>query len=379
MKFYPIASRWALLFLFTITVVESDAMPLTMRQHTFDHPSLLASYAFRHALMSSRMLALLPRNHESQYGEYDSNYDEEGYSSEEGTRDNSGEHQQEDSDGNKEEMEGIGMSRGHRHSSSGPGNWDEGTSRTSDGSREGSEDGRYGAYSHGSSSDSEVNRFPHGSSYAPMDKASRPEHNHPVSGGTQYTSEPDEGLNLPQTHSTGDQPHKPDPASYQAQEPTPEETSPSEHAASSSLTDGDTPSMVCSVLSRLYRRLGGPVWYNQEGWKDTTTPHRIRTRHDEGFRESQHRFSASGQMEKDATDGQDGGQGDKGSINSGMTSNSSGDPPVVKEDNSGPSCCSWFGVTCRDSRVVGLALAGNGLDGPYPTDIVQSMVYLETV
>jgi hypothetical protein len=328
--------------------------------------------------MSSRNLALLPRNHESQYRDFDAKYDG-GYRGEEGARDNSRERQQEDRYGNEGEMEDIGVPRDHRHSSSGSGDRDEGTSGASGGLYEGSEDERLGPYSNGSPGDSEADRFPYGYPDAHTNNGSRPEHNHLVSGNTHDGSESDEVPMSPQMHPTEDQPHEPNPVSHQGQEPPPKETTLSEHVAPSSLTNEDTTSIVCSTLSQLYQRLDGPAWHNQEGWKDTTAPLQIHTRDHEGSRESQHPFKATGQMDPDKVDEQNGGQVDETGIDGDTASDRNEDPMVVKEGSSDPSCCSWFGVTCRGSKVVGLALAGNGLDGPYPTDIVQNMVDLETV
>ena len=376
MKSCPIASRYTLLFLFITTVFESNAIPLTIRRRSFDHPFPPASPTPRHAPISSRMLALLPRNHESQYGNMDTKYGGEGYRGEEGS---SREPQQDDRYGNEGEIENIGMTRDHRHSSSGSGDWNERTSATSGSSDEGEEDEQYGPYSNESPGDSEANHFPN----APTKGGSRPEHNHQVPGNTNDTLESDEVPASPQTHHAEDQPHDSNPVSHQGKEASPEEATFSEHVAPSSSTNKDYPSMVCNTLSQLYQRLDGPAWHNQEGWKDTTVPRRIRTRDHEGSRESQHPFKTSGQMEAGPDDGQDEGQDEgqvgESSINRGTTSDRNENPMVVKEDSSDPPCCSWFGVTCRSSRVVGLALAGNGLDGPYPTDIVQSMVDLETV
>jgi len=376
MKSYSIALRWGLLSLFVITVVESNAMPLTMRRHSFGRPSLLPSHTFRHAVMSSRMLPLLPRNHESQYRGYDPKYDREGYENEEGNRDNRQEHQQEDSFDDEEELENTGTPRAHHHSSSQTGDWDERTSGTRGGFREGLEDERFVPYSKGSPGDSEVDRSRYGSPYAPANDETSPEHNHPISGSTQDTSESDEIPDFPQSLPTDDQSHEGGPTTHQGQEPPPEETEP---VASPSSTNEDASSTICSTLLQLYQRLDGPAWYNQAGWTDTTTPPRIHTRDHDAPREIQHPLKTDGQMEEGTIDGQDEGQGDDDSIDRGTTSDRNDGPIEVKENNSGPSCCSWFGVTCRSSMVVGLALAGNGLDGQYPTDLVQSMVGLETV
>jgi len=375
MKSCPIASRCALLLLFTITVIESNAIPLTIRRHSFDRPSLLASQTFRHALMSSRMLTLLPRNHESQYGGFDAKYDGEGDRGDEGTRDSRWQRQQEDRYGNEREMKDNGILPGHNYSSSGSGDWDEGTSGTSGGFHEGLEDERVGSYSSGSPGDSEADRF----SNAPTNSGSRPEHNHPGSGSTHDNPESDQVPTSPQMHHTDDQPHEPSPVSHQGQEPSLEETTLSKQAAPSSLANEDTPSVVCSTLSQLYQRLDGPAWHNQEGWKGTTASRQIRIRNHEGSRENQHSFETTAQTEADTMEGQDESQVDESSTDMGRASDMNEGPMVVKENSSDPSCCSWFGVTCRGSRVVGLALAGNGLDGPYPTDIVQRMVDLETV
>lgn len=318
------------------------------------------------------MHALLPRNYESQYGSTDTKYDGEGYRGEEGS---GREPQQDDRYGNEGEIENIGMSRDHRHSSSGSDDWNERTSATSGGSDEGVEDERYEPQSNGSPGDSEANHFPYDYPSAPTKSGSRPEHNHQVPGDT---NESDELPAFPQMQPTEDQPHESNPVSHQGKETPPEEATLSEHVAPS-LANEDYPSMACSTLSRLYQRLDGPAWHNQEGWKESTVPRRIRTRDHEGSRESQHPFETAGQMEAGTDDGQDEGQVGESSINRGATNDRKENPMVVKEDSSDPPCCFWFGVTCRSSRVVGLALAGNGLDGPYPTDIVQSMVDLETV
>jgi hypothetical protein len=357
------------LSLLTIAAVESNSMPLTMHRRSFDHRSSLASHTLRHALTASRMLALLPRNHEPENRGYDSEYDREGYRSE---GDSSRGGQQEGGHGDGGEIEDIGVPPGHRHSSPGPGDSDEGTpSRTLD-------DDRFRPYSDDSPGDSEADHFPHRSPYASTNNnAGRPEHNHPASGSTQDTLGSDEVSNSPQTHHTDDRPHELDPAPHQGQEPSPEETTPSEHAASSSISEGS--SMICSILSQLYRRLDGPVWHNQGGWKDTTAPHLLRTRDHEGSRASQRAFRTGGQMEEGTTNGEDEGPGDDGNTNPSTTGNRNEDPEIVEEGKGDPSCCAWFGVTCRGSRVIGLALAGNGLDGPYPTDIIQSMVDLETM
>ena len=311
------------------------------------------------------------RNHKSQDGAPDTKYDEEGYRGDERGPQQGNRH------GNEGEMEDIGTSRDHRHSSSGSGDWTEGTSGTRGGEDEQLEDERFGRYSNDSPGDSKSDRSPYGYENAPTDNSGRrPEHNHPVPGNTNDTSGSDEVPAFSQMHPTEGQPHEPNPVSHQGQEP--EETTLAEHVAPSS-TNEDTPSMACSTLSQLYQRLGGPAWHNQEGWKDTAAPGRIRSRDHEGSRESQHPFKATGQMEASTSDGQDEDQDVESSINRGTTSDRSENPMVIKEGSSDPSCCSWFGVTCRGSRVVGLALARNGLDGPYPTDIVQSMVDLETV
>lgn len=373
-----------MLFLFMITAVESDAIPLPIRPRSprsprsFHYPHMLTSPTLRRAFVPSRMLALLPRNHESQYGGHDLNYEGEGYKGEEGTRDNSRERQKEDSYDVEEETEGIGMSRGHRHSSLGTDDWDEGSSKTRDSFREGSKDERFGPHPNGSPGDSGVDRFPSGSPYATTNDEASLEHNHPVSGSTQDTSELDEVPNSPQMDPAGDQPHEPGPAPDQGLGPSPEESTISEHAVSPSLTNGDN-SKACSALSRLYRRLDGPAWHNQNGWKDTMTPHRIRTRNHEGLREGQHPFKTSGQMEEGTIDGQEEGHGNEGSTDRGTTSDGNDSQMELKEDHSGPPCCSWFGVTCRGGKVVGLALAGNGLDGRYPTEIVQNLIDLETL
>ena len=380
MKSCPTASGYTLLFLFIITLVESNALPLTIRRRSFDHSFPPALQTVRHALISPRMLVLLPRNHESQDGYLDAKYDSGGggYRDEEGIRDSSREPQQDDRYGNEGEMETTGMSHDHRHSSSGPGDWNERTSGTLGGPDERMEDEQYGPYSNGSPGDSEANHFPSGYSNAPTSSGSRPEHNHQVPGNTNDTLESDEVPASPQMHPTEDQPHESNPVS-QGEETSPEEATLSDQVAPSSANEGH-PSMACSTLSQLYQRLDGPAWYNQGGWKDTTVPHRIRTRDHDGSRESQYPFRTTGQTEAGADDVQDEGQVDESSINRGTTgSDRNENPMVVKEDSSGPACCSWFGVTCRGSRVVGLALAENGLDGPYPTDIVQSMVDLETV
>ena len=373
MKPCPTASGYTLLFLFITTVVESNALPLTIRRRSFDRPFPPASQIFRHGLISPRMPVLPPRNHESQYGYIDAKYDRGGSRDEEGIRDSSWEPQQDDDEG------GIGMSRGHRHSSSGSGDWrSERTSGTWGGPDERMEDEQYGPYSNDSPGDSGANHFPYGHPDAPTNSGSRPEHNHQVPENTNDTVESDEAPAFPQMHPTEDRPHESNPVS-QGEETSPEEATLSDHVAPSS-TNEDYPSMACSILSQLYQRLDGPAWHNQGGWKDTTVPRRIRTRDHEGSRESQHPFKTAGQMEAGTNDGQDEGQVDESSINRGTTSSDRNeDPMVVKEDSSDPACCSWFGVTCRGSRVVGLALAENGLDGPYPTDIVQSMVNLETV
>jgi hypothetical protein len=366
MKFYSFTLRWPLLLHFIIPIVESNAMPLMMHRPALERPFSLALRTSHHALMSSRILALLPRNHESQSGEHDSKYDGEEDGNEE-TRDNSRGRQQEDRYGNEEQMEGTGTSRGHRNSSLEPGDRNERTSgaRVHEGSDE-----RVGPYSDGSPGDSEADPFPYGAPYAPTNKASRPEHNHP---NTQDTFESDEVPKSSPKHPMGGQPHEPDLAPQRGQDPVPEETTPSDHVASSSLANKDVPYTVCSTLSQLYQRLDGPEWYNQEGWKDPT-PHRIRTRDHKGSRETQRPFRTSEKTEDDTM----GGQGeDRGDEDRSMTRDE--DPVVVKGDSSDPSCCSWFGITCRGSRVVGLALARNGLNGPYPTDVIQSMVDLETV
>ena len=376
MKTCPIASRYTLLFLLITTVFESNAIPLAIRRPSFDRPFPPASPTSRHALISSRMLALLPRNHESQYANTDTKYSGEGYRGEEGS---SREPPQDDSYGNKGEIENIGMSRDHRHSSSGSGDWNEGTSATSGGSDEGEEDEQYGPDSNESPEDSEANLFPSGYPNAPTKSGGRPEHNHQVPGNPNDTFESDEVPASPQMNPTEDQPHESNPVSHQGKDASPEEATLSEDVAPSSSANEDDPSMVCSTLSRLYQRLDGPAWHNQEGWKDTTVPRRMRTRDHEGSRESQHSFKTTGQMEAGPDDGRDEGQVGNSSIDRDTTSDRNENPMVVKEDSSDPPCCSWFGVTCRRSRVVGLALAGNGLEGPYPTDIVQSMVDLETV
>lgn len=293
----------------------------------------------------------------------------------EGPRDSSRGSGKEDRYSNGGETEDLGMPRDHRHSSSGSG---EGTSETWGGEDERLEDERFGSYSNGSPGDSEADRFPNGYPNAPTNDGGRPEHNHPAPGNTNDTVESGGVQASPKMNPTEDQPHEPNPASHQGQESSAEETTPSEHIAPSS-TNEDTPSMACNALSQLYQRLDGPAWHNQEGWKDTTAPGRLRTRDHEGSRESQRPFKATGQMEASTSDGQDEGQVSESNTNRGATSDRNENPMVVKEDSSDPSCCSWFGVTCRGLRVVGLALAGNGLDGPYPTDIIQSMVDLETV
>jgi hypothetical protein len=321
------------------------------------------------------MLALLPRNHESQYGGLGAKYDGEAYKDDERASDSS---QPEDRYGNEGEAEDVGMSRDHRPSNSGSGDWKEGTS----GSDERLENEQFGPYSNGSPGsspgDSETDRFPYGYPNAPANNGGRPEHNHQAPGNTNDTLESGEEPASPQMHSTEDRSHESNPVSHQDQEASPEETTLSEHVAPSS-TNEDTPSMACSTLSQLYQRLDGPAWDNQEGWKDTTVPGRVRTRDHEGSRENQRPFRATGQMEASTSDGQDEGQVGESSINRGTTSDRNENPMVVKGDSSDPSCCSWFGVTCRGSRIVGLALAGNGLDGPYPTDIIRNMVDLETV
>ena len=311
------------------------------------------------------------RDHKSQYGGLDTKYDEEGYRGDERGP------QQEDRHGNEGEMEDIGTSRDHRHPSSGSSDWNKGTSGTRGSEDEQLEDERFGGYSNDSPGDSKGDSFPSGYANTPTDNnGRRPEHDHPVPGNTNDTLESDEVPDFPQMHPTEDQPQEPNPVSHQGQEP--EETTHSEHVAPAS-TNEDTPSMACSTLSQLYQRLSGPAWHNQEGWADTAAPGRIRTRDHEGSRESQRPFKATGQMEASTSDGQGEGQDVESSIDRATTSDRSENPMVIKEGSSDPSCCSWFGVTCRGSRVVGLALAGNGLDGPYPTDIVQSMVDLETV
>ena len=367
-----------MLFLFMITTVESNAIPVPIHSRSpriFHYPPKLVSPTFRRAFVPSRMLALLSRNRESQYGGHDLKYEGERFKNEEGTRDKSQESQQEDRNDVEEEKEDIGMSRGHHHSTD---DWDEGISKTGEGVREGPEDERFGPYSDGSTGDSGVDRFPSDSSHATTNDEASPEHNHPVSGSTQDTSELDEVPNSPQMPPTGDQPHEPDPAADQGSEPSPEETTISEHLSSPSSTNGD-PSMVCGILSRLYQRLDGPAWYNQDGWKDTTTPYRIRTRNHEGFHENQHPFKNSGEIEENTIDEQEEDRGNEGSTDRGTTSDGNDSPMELEEDHSSPSCCSWFGVTCRGRKVVGLTLAGNGLDGPYPTDIVRSLTDLETL
>lgn len=344
-----------------------------MRRRSFEHPSLLASHAFHHAFVASRTLGLLPRDHESQYGGNGLKYDGEEHRGEEGTRNNGQERQQGDRYNDEEDMEGIGMSHSHRHSGPEPADSYDGTS-SHDSSREGLEDERFGPYANESPKDSTIDHFPYGSPSAPTNEVN----SHSVTGSTQDTSESDEAPNFPSKHPLGDESHEPDPAPRHGQVPPPDEITPAQHVVSSSISNEGT-STVCSTLSRLYEQLDGSAWYNQEGWKDTTTPHRIRGRDHEASSESQRPFRTSAQTDEDAIGGQDEDQGDEASTDRGTTSDRNEDPVVVNEDNNGLSCCSWFGVICRGSRVVGLALARNGLNGPYPTDVVQSLAGLETV
>ena len=339
-----------------------------MRRHSFEDPSLLASHAFRHAFVSSRKLGLLPRNHRSQYG-HGLKYDGEEHRGKEGTRPDDQERQQEDRYDEEEETEDVRTSRGHHRSGSEPADSDDGTDGTHDSFRE---DEHVRPHANDSSEDSTVGNLPYDPPYAPTNEAS-PGHKHSTSASPQDTSGADDVPTSPPTDPVGDQSSDPDPASHQGQEPSPDEITPAQHVVSSSSANERTPSMVCSTLSRLYEQLDGPAWHNQEGWKDITTHHRIRIRDHEASTESQRPFRTSSQTEDDSIGG------DEDRIDRGTTSDGNEDPVVVNEGDDGLSCCSWFGVICRGSRVVGLDLARNGLNGPYPAAVVQDMVDLETV
>ena len=100
-----VTPSWDSLLILTVIVVEINAIPLTMRRRSFDHPSLLASHAFRHAFVSSRILGLLPRNHGSHYEGHGLKYDGEAHRGEEGTKYDDQERQQEDRYDEEEETE----------------------------------------------------------------------------------------------------------------------------------------------------------------------------------------------------------------------------------------------------------------------------------
>ena len=369
-----ITSSWALLLIFTVTIVESNAIPLTMRRRSFEDPSLLASHAFRHAFVSSRMHGLLPRNHRSQYEGHGLRYDG-GEHRGEGNRYDQERQQEDRYDEGEEDAEDIGMSRGDHRSGSEPADPDNATDGTHDSFRE---DEHVRPHAIDSPEDSAVGNFHYDPPYAPTNEAG-PEHKHSTSASPQDTSEADDVSTSSPHHPVGEKSSGPDPAPHQGQEPSPDEITPAQQVVSSSFSNEGTPSTVCSALSRLYEQLDGPAWRNHEGWKDITTHHRIRIRDHEASSESQRPFRTSSQTEDDSIGGHDEDHGDEDRIDRGTTSNRNEDPVVVNEGDDGLSCCSWFGVICRGSRVVGLDLARNGLNGPYPADAVQHMVDLETV